>query len=834
MAVMASLFLAPSLSDVASGGNEIFLSSNSESQRASALFKQYFGGDEDSDVSTLTVIFFNENQLNADDMSKAQELQAWLLSEQAPKAVLGVQSIFSNPALAGRLISPDGTTMLLNVQLDSSSLESLNRALTEVRAYRDSNLNSSSLQVFTSGMVAIDFDMHKTLTESIHVTTVVTVVLVIVLLLLIYRSPVAILVPLLTISCAYIVSRAALGILGQFVNVWSQLDVLVIVLVFGVGTDYCLFMISRFREELRKTPQAWDALKNMLRRIGMVISASALAVFAGLAVMGVAQFQMLKTAGPSMSISILITLLAALTLTPAVMTYFKRHLFWPTKIKTPTENLSHRDAWHPNSFWDRVGVLATKYNLWVILVVFSLLFMPVAILYPQVKISYNFLEQLPQESESGQGFNILAEHFNVSEIFPSYVIFTYTENTPTSLILSHQYELIKQIQRLPGIAMVQSILTPDNSGEVNPIMRVSGQLAILASTLESGNQIEDSLMKLALLYGYLDELQNAFPQNNVNQTQALVLQAWFLAQNEEWAQLEMLMPQLTQSILNLAGVFTQNTDPFWISSVLMQANPAYATLINTFMTADGQAIYFYILVSDHPFSSSAMNTMREVRQVVNNFSVGTNFVTATAVGGSTTVQADIQDAMNRDVIVIQIVMVICLFFILAFLLRSLLAPIYLLATVLISYFTTMGLCSWIFVDWLGHDGIGFFMPIIVFVLLVALGSDYNMFLMSRVKEEAENHPNKVSVRRAVAMTGGIISACGLILGGTFAALTIAPILMLLQIGVAVAVGVFLDTFVIRPLLVPAITSLLGRYTWWPFGHQQVEHFPADSPESHPK
>jgi RND superfamily putative drug exporter len=217
-----------------------------------------------------------------------------------------------------------------------------------------------------------------------------------------------------------------------------------------------------------------------------------------------------------------------------------------------------------------------------------------------------------------------------------------------------------------------------------------------------------------------------------------------------------------------------------------------------------------------------MDAIRQARTVMHDFVQNTDLISNAVMGGNTPTQVDIQEAMDRDVVYIQVVMVFCLYLILAMLLRSLLAPIYLMATVLLSYFTTMGLCSWIFVDLLGHDGMGFFMPIIVFVLLVALGSDYNIFLMSRIKEEAEIHHIKISVRRAVAMTGGIISACGLILGGTFAALVISPILMLMQIGVAVAIGVFLDTFVIRPLLVPAITSLIGRYTWWPFGHKKVE------------
>ena len=109
-------------------------------------------------------------------------------------------------------------------------------------------------------------------------------------------------------------------------------------------------------------------------------------------------------------------------------------------------------------------------------------------------------------------------------------------------------------------------------------------------------------------------------------------------------------------------------------------------------------------------------------------------------------------------------------------------------------------------------------PIIVFVLLVALGSDYNIFLMSRVREESEKQPTRIGARFAAIAIGGVINACGLILAGTFGVLTFGPVRTMVQIGTAVAIGVFLDTFLVRALLVPAIASLLGRWNWWPSKH----------------
>ena len=140
---------------------------------------------------------------------------------------------------------------------------------------------------------------------------------------------------------------------------------------------------------------------------------------------------------------------------------------------------------------------------------------------------------------------------------------------------------------------------------------------------------------------------------------------------------------------------------------------------------------------------------------------------------------------------------------------------------LLSYLATIGLTSWLYQSVLGQPGVNFFLPLMVFVLLVALGSDYNIFLMSRVREESERRPIRDGIRVASGRTGAVITSAGLILAGTFGSMASAPLIVLFQIGVAVAVGVLIDTFVVRSILVPAITTLVGDRAWWPSGQRGV-------------
>ena len=151
------------------------------------------------------------------------------------------------------------------------------------------------------------------------------------------------------------------------------------------------------------------------------------------------------------------------------------------------------------------------------------------------------------------------------------------------------------------------------------------------------------------------------------------------------------------------------------------------------------------------------------------------------------------------------------------LLRAMVAPLYLVGTVLLSYLSAVGLSAFLFQNVLGHPGVSFYLPLMVFVLLVALGSDYNIFLMSRVREESEHRPIRDGIRIASGHTGAVITSAGLILAGTFGSMATAPLIVLFQVGVAVAIGVLIDTFLVRSILVPGDHDLVGERAWWPSG-----------------
>jgi RND superfamily putative drug exporter len=162
-----------------------------------------------------------------------------------------------------------------------------------------------------------------------------------------------------------------------------------------------------------------------------------------------------------------------------------------------------------------------------------------------------------------------------------------------------------------------------------------------------------------------------------------------------------------------------------------------------------------------------------------------------------------------------IAVILGVFLVLVLLLRSLLAPLYLVLTVLLSFAATLGLTSIVFEGILGEEGLVWWLPVFLFVTLVALGADYNIFLMGRIREEAHTTDTRQAVATGLAATGHVITSAGLILAGTFAALLAAPFEGMVQLGFAATMGLLIDTFVVRSLLVPAIAVLAGSASWWP-------------------
>ena len=185
------------------------------------------------------------------------------------------------------------------------------------------------------------------------------------------------------------------------------------------------------------------------------------------------------------------------------------------------------------------------------------------------------------------------------------------------------------------------------------------------------------------------------------------------------------------------------------------------------------------------------------------------------VGGESATNYDGRTATIRDFQVIAPIVIAAIWIILAILLGSVVAPTYLVISVVLSFAAALGISIVIFENVFGHDGMAFDSIPFIFVFLIALGADYNIYIMSRVREETRTRGLAEGTRYAITRTGGVITSAGIILAGTFSVLTTFPLLDLFQLGFTVMLGILIDTFVVRAIMVPAIVMKLGEMNWWP-------------------
>ena len=232
-------------------------------------------------------------------------------------------------------------------------------------------------------------------------------------------------------------------------------------------------------------------------------------------------------------------------------------------------------------------------------------------------------------------------------------------------------------------------------------------------------------------------------------------------------------------------------------------------------TAETDETVVVVVLRGNPYSGKAADAVKGIRERLHEIAPDG------LLGGIPAENYDIEQTNARDTRLIVPLVLLVVGLILAMVLRALVAPAFLIVTVVASFAATLGLCTFAFSQ-LSSEGVAFDLVLLAFLFLVALGVDYNIFLMARAREEAATHGTRDGALRALVNTGGVVTGAGLILAGTFATLTLLPLEELVQIGATVAIGILLDTFVVRALLIPAITYRLGERTWWPSSLKQVE------------
>ena len=710
--VAAGLLISqlPGLGEATENEQALFLPRDAEATRAYEFARDRFP----SAGTPVLIVFHEPDGLGPPAFAAAAEIGEWLSGSERPEGVGQVR--YPQPAVGSGsgLVSSDGTTMYVFVEIAGEPAEQT--FIDAVKAIRDRSaaLELAGVEVAVGGPGGLIVDLIGVFSQIDTLLLLVTVLLVLVLLIVIYRSPIMAAIPLLGVGLVFQLAGAIGGWFAiQFdLPVSGQTTGIMTVVLFGTGTDYVLFVSARFREELSRHGDPHEAMRQTMRGVGGAVASAGTTILVACAALGLATLRSYQALGPVIALAVALMMLAAVTLIPAVLTIFGRRAFWPMQPHQEAV-ASPRVDWRP-SVYGRVGAVVLRRPGLTLAITAVGLAVLIAGLIP-FRTNYDQLASLPGNTESVRSFELLREGF-----------------PPGALSATRVY-----------------ISLPPGEQALDPV------------TLEH-------LDKIALdLAGHPDVADVSGPSR-----------------------------------------------PFGMEGPLAAQLPPASAL--RFVSADGRAVRIDVVLRENPFSGEALDAVPELRTLARQSARSLGLPEGSVlVGGDTAESYDTRTAGDRDSLVVLPLILLAIGVVLALLLRSLIAPLYLMATIAFTYFATLGLAVFVFVLLMGHAGVGPAVPFFLFVFLNALSVDYNIYLMSRIREEARRAPLKDATRHALARTGPVITSAGLILAGTFSALMTLPLQDLLQLGFGVAVGVLIDTFITRTLIVPALVTLIGRWNWWP-------------------
>lgn len=677
------------------------------------------------------------------------------MQDEPNSNVAGVVSIFNVPQARAELLSPDGAAMTMIVSISGSVAEE--PYLDRVQSLRDVTrpYDSAELLVKVSGPGGLLSDLISVFAEIDVFLLAVTATLVLVLLVLIYRAPLIAIIPLLIVGLVFQLGGGIAALVLREVGfpVNGQSSGIMTVILFGAGTDYFLFIASRYREELRLRADKHEAIQRTMRAVGAAILSAGGTLVAASMLLVLADLGSYRSLGPIVAIAILVMMLAALTLVPAVLAVAGRAGFWPFRPAfDPDASAGRRES----RIWSAVAhqVLRRPAHVLVVTSVVLAMMMGGMALF---RSSYDTLESLPPHVESVEGFAALRASFPAGDL------------SPTRVFL-----------RMPAGETIY------DEGNLARVAAVSGALARSDGVVATAGADAPFGRNGGPEAAAVERAREAIPAETREEIERAVAQG--------------------------ASVMPEVGDP---SSEVSEAIALYAASLG-FASVDRSVAEVTVTLDVNPYGSDAMNLVEELRDIARSAAADAGLdPVGVLVGGESAENADTRASNLRDQIVVLPVVLLSIVLILGLLLRSAVAALYLGATIVVTYFATLGLSVLVFRIAFGHESVGSSVPFFLFVFLNALGVDYSIYLMTRIREEARSTDLKQATERALVRTGGVITSAGIILAGTFAALMTLPLRDLFQLGFAVSAGVLIDTFVTRSLLVPSIVTLVGRWNWWP-------------------
>ena len=719
------------------------------------------------------------------------------------------------------------------------------------------SVTSLSFETYVTGNAALTYDTMTSANDDIAKIDPLSVALIFILLALFFGALATAVVPPIGFGVAYAVAMLVLYIFGSTTSVFYLTSTLMMVTMLGAGCDYGIFIITRYREELKKGADHHAALSTAIEWAGESVFTSGMSVIIGFACLAICDFSLVRNMGLMLAAGIVFALLSALTFVPAMVNLIGEKVFWPNKI----ENYKGIDAGTNDSAYAKASRKFGSYFKWVsrvtrkyalaIVAVAVVISVPTTYVYATTESSYDMISVEP-DGEAKEGLYTIMDHTYGGTLMPTYVVVEFPSKALDTISIASVSG--NEFPYMTWTAQGLTISGTDITGYVPAIMQISNEVKENNGIVASASGLNSWAVLFAKGYQtvYATAYEQAYPS---------VLEA-VIAANPSFTQEQAAAAAATQTAITAKSVADSKTAE--INAALVEQMPAavkgyvenyvnsvgavagpdnvtpdltvgtdkiettkpvhFAELIDYVLNVgtglisdDGNKVSIMIVTTEKPMSDNTMDFVATLQDAFHGTggydSTYSAVITHSYVCGTNAVMHDISGTVSKQFDVIQIVVIILLLILLFLILGCYLTPVRALICIMASVIWTLALTHVVFQTLLGIP-ICWIVPIVLFVVLLGLGMDYDIFITTRVREnKVRGMSNDDAIDAAICSASGTISLCALIMGGTFLTLLVGSSSMLQEFGFALGIGILIDGLFMVTYVGPAVMHLMGEYSW---------------------
>lgn len=762
---------------------------DSESSEGQAIVEEHFGGSLTTDT-VLAIPYEDDGELSRIDSGL---IDSGVLSDAVGERYGDSVGL----TVLGSYGNGDSGVFLVSFSVGGglSSMDEVGNLRSVVASAMD-DAGLSDMRTYVTGSVPIAYDTLQGANADMSVIDPISIVLIFVLLGLFFCSLVTAAVPPLVVGTAYGIVLSLIFALGGVMDIFYITRVIVLVSMLGAGCDYSVFIISRYREERRSGKSKEDALSEAVVWAGESVLTSGLAVIIGFAVMALCSYSLVSSMAIVLAIGIVLAMLAALTLIPAVISIVGDRVFWPRDME-----FYRRMEASGSGLYGRLTEAGRRYFTWAgkfsvnhakaIVAVAILITIPLGYTAVTSDDSFDMISVMP-DSEAKNGVDAITESTDGGLLMPTYALVQLDSPIAEMTDLGGGMGVLRWTSEgqsyLAGLSELQGRFTEADSN-VSYVMGPVSWSALYSMA-------HDALVQAGYPEGMVTpEMVNRAVLSQIPDVVSDRLEAFFGSYG--WN----LTPD---TALPLSPEMQAP-----VSSLLDYAVNTGAGLVSS----DGMYVQMMIVVSDEPMSQESMASVGTARDVLDAYTSENPWAVDAWVLGTPAVLYDISGVVNTEFHWIEVGVILLIYVLLMLVLGSYFTPIRSLATIIMGVVWTLGVLQLVFVHALGAEVV-WIVPIVLFVICLGLGMDYDILLTTRIREgKVRGMSNDIAIRDSLMRSGGIITLCGLIMGGTFLTLLLSGSVMLKEIGFALGFAILLDSLIVVPYVVPALMHLMGDWSW---------------------